>query len=59
MPANVFEWLIYRVGGARAVYLGTVKAPNRETALALAFDEFEIAPEHRRRIVALRASDHA
>jgi hypothetical protein len=41
------------------VHLGTVKAPNRETALALAYDEFEIEPADRKRIIALRASDQA
>jgi hypothetical protein len=45
--------------GGRAGCLGSVQAPDRETALALAYDEFETVPAQRRRIIALRASDHA
>jgi hypothetical protein len=52
-------WLVYRIGGARAAYLGAVKAPDRESALDLALDEFELAPPDRKRLIALRASDHA
>jgi hypothetical protein len=54
------EWLVYRVGGAKAAYLGTVKAPNRATALALAYDEFGIvSPRDRVRIIVQPTSDHA
>jgi hypothetical protein len=52
------EWLVYRLGGAKAAYLGLVKAPNREIALALAYEEFEIPPAERRRII-VRATGHA
>lgn len=55
---KVTEWLVYRVGGAKAAYLGSVRAPNRETALALAYDEFEVAPAMRRRIIVQRTSNH-
>lgn len=52
------EWLVYRLGGAKAVFLGSIRAPNRETALALAYDEFDVAPALRRRIIVQRRSDH-
>jgi hypothetical protein len=39
--------------------MGSIRAPDRETVLTLAYDEFEVAPAQRRRIIALRASDHA
>jgi hypothetical protein len=46
------EWLVYRVGGPKAALLGTVKAPNRETALAKAYDEFgAVSPRDRQRII--------
>jgi hypothetical protein len=46
---------VYRLGGPRATYLGTVTAPNRETALALALDDFGIVSEaERRRIIVQR-----
>jgi hypothetical protein len=33
---------VYRLGGARAAFLGHVTAPNEETALARAYDEFSV-----------------
>lgn len=45
------EWLVYRLGGAKATLLGTVKAPDREMALAMAYDEFNVPPAERKRIV--------
>jgi hypothetical protein len=46
------EWLVVnRLAGAKAAYLGLVKATNRETALAVAYEEFEIAPAERRHII--------
>jgi len=56
---KVSEWLVYRLGGAKAAYVGLVKAPNQETALAVAYEEFEIAPAERRRIIVRRTSAHA
>ena len=48
--AKAIEWLVYRLGGAKAAFLGHVTAPNEETALALAYDEFVItSPAERRR----------
>ena len=58
--SQVVEWLAYRIGGPSATLLGTVTARNRETALAMAYDEFKItSPEERKRVVVLRASNHA
>jgi hypothetical protein len=55
---KVLEWLVYRLRGAKAAYLGLVKAPDQEAALAIAYEEFEIAPADRRRIIVRRTSDH-
>lgn len=49
------DWLVYRVGGPKATLLGTVTAPNHETALAVAYDEFGITtPAERKRIIVQR-----
>ena len=43
---------MYRLGGTGATLLGHVTARNRETALAQAYDEFEITtPAERMRII--------
>jgi len=40
--AKATEWLVYRLGGPKATFLGHVTAPNREMALAVAYDEFNV-----------------
>jgi hypothetical protein len=50
---------VYRLGGPKATLLGTVKAPNHEAALAVAYDEFGVAPVERKRIIVQRANDHS
>jgi hypothetical protein len=46
-----------RIGGPRAALLGHVTAPNRETALARAYDEFNVTtPAERKRIIVQRTS---
>jgi hypothetical protein len=40
--AKATEWLVYRLGGPRAAFLGHVIAPNQEAALAVAYEEFGI-----------------
>jgi hypothetical protein len=49
--SKLTDWLVYRLGGARAAYLGLVKAPDLETAQAIAYEEFEVPPAERRRII--------
>jgi hypothetical protein len=50
--AKATEWLVYRLGGPKATLRGTVTAPNRETALARAYDEFGIvSPSERQKII--------
>jgi hypothetical protein len=56
-PAKATDWLVYRLGGARAAFLGQVTAPTREAALQAAFDEFVItSPAERKRIIVQRTS---
>ena len=45
------EWLVYRLGGATAAKLGTVKAPDMQAALQVAFREFDIPTADQRRII--------
>jgi hypothetical protein len=55
--AKAMEWLVYRLGGPKATLLGHVTAPNRETALAIAYDELGITtPAERKRIIVQRTS---
>ena len=49
-------WSIYRLRSTSAEYLGRVIAPDQDTAIAKAIDEFEITnPERRKRLIAQRA----
>jgi hypothetical protein len=52
-------WLVYRVRGARAAYLGSISAPSRETAIELAYDEFQLVEADRRRLITQRMDSHA
>jgi hypothetical protein len=53
--AKASEWLVYRLGGPKATLLGHVTAPNRETALARAYDEFGIiSPRNRLKFIVQR-----
>lgn len=55
--AKAVEWLVYRVGGPKATLLWHVTAPNRESALAPAYDEFHIVGDaERKRIIVQRTS---
>jgi len=54
-PAKEVEWRVSRIKSTPAVYVGTVTAPDAETAIKKAIKEFEITdPEHRKRLVAQR-----
>jgi len=49
------RWLIYRIGGTPAQFVGFVHAPNKEAAIKQAIREFEIKkPEQRRQLTAVR-----
>jgi hypothetical protein len=47
------EWRITRIRGSAAAYVGTVAAPNAESAIKKAIEEFRItAPHQQQRLVA-------
>jgi hypothetical protein len=55
--AKATEWLVYRIGGPPAAFLGHITAPNQETALARAYDEFNVTtPAERKRIIVQETS---
>jgi hypothetical protein len=57
--AKAIEWLVYRLGGARAAFLGHVTAPNEATALARAYDEFNVTALAERKRIIVQRTDRA
>jgi len=53
-PQNV-AWVITRITGTPAKYVGRVVAPDEQTAIAKAIEEYGITnPQHQQRLVARR-----
>jgi hypothetical protein len=48
------RWRIVRIKNTPAALLGHVYAPDEESALAKAIDEFEVQPAWRNRLLAIR-----
>src|ERR1700676_641479 len=42
MPKNEFSWDIYRLRGTPAVFIGSVDAPDENTTIKKAIEEFRI-----------------
>ena len=53
-PPKDYRWQIYHIKGTPAKFIGTVTAPDEETALKKAISELDIDPKIRNRIVAMR-----
>jgi hypothetical protein len=53
-PKKDYRWSIYHIKWTPAKFIGTVYAPDQETALKYAVKELEIEPKIRNRIVAMR-----
>jgi hypothetical protein len=53
-PKKDYRWLIYHTKGTPAQYLGSVYAPDEETALQYAYKELDIPENIRSRVIALR-----
>jgi hypothetical protein len=52
-----YKWLIYRLKGTPAALLGHVEAPDEETAIKKAIEEFGITnPQLQKRLLAQRRS---
>jgi hypothetical protein len=55
MPAKKnYRWQIYHIKETPAKFIGTVTAPDEESALKLAVSELEIEHHLRNRLVAMR-----
>jgi hypothetical protein len=55
MPKKEFSWDIYRLRGTPAVYIGSVNAPDENSAIKKAIEEFQITDtEQQKRLVAQR-----
>jgi hypothetical protein len=51
------SWLIYRIRGTPAAFVGHVEAPDEQTAIKKAFEELKITdPDQQRRLVAKRST---
>jgi hypothetical protein len=53
-PPKMYHWAIYRLKGTPAALLGHVEAPDAETAIKRAIDEFAIEPGLHKRLLAQR-----
>lgn len=53
-PKKDYRWQIYHIKATPAKFLGSVYAPDEETALKYAVEELEIDPKLRNRLVAMR-----
>ena len=54
-PKKLATWSISRLKGTPAVFVGEVEAPDAETAIAKAIEEFHITdPEQQKRLAARR-----
>jgi hypothetical protein len=49
-----YTWSIYHIKGTPAALLGRVEAPDEQTAIKKAIEEFEIAPALQKRLLAQR-----
>jgi hypothetical protein len=58
-PSKSTHWLVYKLGGRKAAMLGTVNAPDEDSALARAIEEFHVSPGERRRLIVRPAGDKA
>jgi len=54
-PAPNIPWTIYRLKGTPARNLGRVYAPDQETAIKKAIEEFKISPAHQNKLIAQRS----
>jgi hypothetical protein len=53
-PKKDYRWKIYHIKNTPAKFIGTVTAPDEETALRKAVAELEIEHNLRNRLVAMR-----
>jgi hypothetical protein len=49
---RLINWLVYRLGGARAAQIGIVKATDADAAIAAAIIEYDLPAHDRKRLIA-------
>ena len=51
--SKFYSWRIYRIWGMTKTYLGLVDARDKESAIKIAIEKFQITnPEHQKRLLA-------
>jgi len=54
-PKKLYSWRILRIRGTPAAFIGIVDAPDKESAIKKAIEEFQITnPDHQKRLMAQR-----
>jgi len=53
-PVRTCRWAIYHITGTPAKLLGHVEAPDEASAIKQAIEEFNVAPELQKRLLAQR-----
>jgi hypothetical protein len=51
---KLYTWNIYHIKGTPAALLGSVEAPDEQTAIKKAIEEFKISPALQKRFLAQR-----
>ena len=57
MPKNLYRWRVYYSRGMRAQHIGTVEAPDAQTGIEIAIDEYEVSPEKRGWLMAVKVAN--
>jgi hypothetical protein len=53
-PPKLYTWSIYHIKGTPAALLGRVEAPDEESAIKKAIEEFNVSPAFQKRLLAQR-----
>jgi 1,2-phenylacetyl-CoA epoxidase PaaB subunit len=54
MRKKLYRWEVFRLKGSPAAFIGLVHAPDEKSAQKAAAKEFNISPEHQKRLLIRR-----